>query len=121
MRKITSHQVNECNKAISIDADDRGHGGASHEYMVSWPAADENGMEVFIPFQNGPIKEAGVNGLTHEVLLAILIDRLTDFQNGPYANGYNARALEHLVLAREMLYARTREREARGVEGTHQI
>ena len=68
----------------------------------------------------GPIKEAGVNGLTGEALLAILIDRLRSFQAGPYACQQNATALWHLREALDMLQVRTRARIARGVEGTHQ-
>ena len=53
-------------------------------------------------------------------LLAILIDRLESFQKGPYASTYNGIALQHLRAAQESLLNRTRDRMARGVEGTHQ-
>lgn len=79
----------------------------------------EQEVPVRIVFQEGPINEVGVNGLTHEVLLAILIDRLEGFQDGPYANDFNGNALHHLREAQEQLLDRTRERMARGVEGTH--
>lgn len=73
-------------------------------------------------FQNGPVKEngEGVNGITHEVLLAILIDRLQGFQSGPYKNRENAVAITKLEEALMWLHKRTLDREARGVEGTHQ-
>jgi hypothetical protein len=76
-----------------------------------------------IIFQNGPVSVDGngVNGITHEALLAILIDRLEGFQAGPYANPHNAKALNHLREAQTALQARTRERMARGVEGTHTV
>ncbi len=74
-----------------------------------------------INFQNGPIKEYGVNGFTHEVLLAIVADRLQSFQNGPYATNDNATALTHVQSATLWLHKRTMERNARGVEGTHKI
>jgi hypothetical protein len=71
-----------------------------------------------IGFQNGPNKEAGVNGISHEVLLAIVADRLRGFQKGPYSCRDNALALQHVEGAMLWLGKRTREREARGVEGT---
>jgi hypothetical protein len=76
---------------------------------------------LLIEFQNGPIKEVGVNGLTHEVLLAILADRLRCFQAGAFANEFNAEALSHIEAAQAALQARTRERMSRNVEGTHAL
>jgi hypothetical protein len=80
-------------------------------------------LNPMLSFQDGPVKEngEGVNGITHEVLLAILIDRLMGFQSGQYANDYNAKALTHLQVALDALHQRTRDREARGVEGTHKV
>lgn len=116
MRPITTHAVNPVNEAIKVlVADQPGSGGACHQYVVKYP-----GYNVTIQFQNGPVKEAGINGLTNEVLLAILRDRLEGFQSGQFANEYNAKALDHIVAAQEVLLERTRERIERGVEGTHQ-
>jgi hypothetical protein len=97
--------------------DGPGHGGASHEYRITLP----DGRNTFINFQNGPIKEAGVNGLTHEVLLAILVDRLEGFQAGQYACDQNATALGWLRDTLAVLKSRTENRIARGVEGTHEV
>lgn len=72
-------------------------------------------------FQNGPIPESGVNGVTHEVLLAIVADRLRSFQKGPYACKANACALTHIEEAQHWLQQRTIERMRRGVEGTHTV
>ncbi len=74
----------------------------------------------FICFQNGPVKEAGYNGNSQEVLLAILIDRLEGFQSGQYACHDNQMALDHVQSARLWLHKRTMDRVARNVEGTHQ-
>ncbi len=74
-----------------------------------------------ILFQNGPINEAGVNGITHEALLAILIDRLRGFQAGPFKSKANACALTHMEEALMWLNQRTLERMRRGVEGTHKV
>lgn len=70
-------------------------------------------------FQNGPIMEAGFNGVTHEVLLAIVIDRLRSFQAGPYSCKENSVALTHIETGLLWLQSRTLERMRRGVEGTH--
>lgn len=74
-----------------------------------------------INFQNGPIKEAGVNGIMQEDLIAICIDRLQGFQSGQYACRENAIALTKLEEALMWLRKRTQDREDRGVEGTHKI
>lgn len=99
--------------------DGPGQGGACHEYSITTPPP--HGVVTRINFQNGPIAEAGVNGVTHEALLSILIDRMEGFQSGPFANDYNAAALSHLQSAAGCLHDRTRERMSRGVEGTHQF
>jgi hypothetical protein len=94
-------------------------GGSDPELKMHYERILSDTDTLSLLFQNGPISEAGVNGLTHEVLLAILIDRLEGFQAGPFANVYNGAALENLKMAQELLLSRTRERLAPGVEGTH--
>ena len=71
-------------------------------------------------FQNGPIKEAGVNGVMNEDLIAIVIDRMQGFQNGDFKCRENALALTKLEEALMWLRKRTQDREDRGVEGTSQ-
>lgn len=116
MRKIEDHKVNPVNDRVDITVmDEPGAGGANHHYAVDVDGS-ENGLDVY--FQNGPIAEAGVNGVTQEVLLAIVIDRLKSFQAGPFACIENAAALTHSQAALEALKSRTRARMARGVEGT---
>jgi len=115
-RKLTDHIVSQ-DQAVQLDVtvvDEPGAGGASHIYQISKPGLDL----CSIHFQNGPIKESGVNGITQEVLLAITIDRLRSFQNGPFKCRENAIALTHLEDALMWLQKRTRDRIARGVEGT---
>ncbi len=67
-------------------------------------------------FQNGPIKEVGVNGITNEALLAILQDRLAHL-NGIFPCIENEEALGALMRASEALNRRTQNRINRGVEG----
>ena len=118
MRSIEDHKVNPANDKIELLVlDEPGSGGACHEYEARLP----NGEVTKISFQNGPINEAGVNGLTHEVLIAIVVDRMRDFQRGPYACRENALALTKLEEAQQWLFQRTRLRMARGVEGAHTV
>lgn len=120
MRTINEHKVNPANDLLEIRVlDEPGAGGANHEYMISTPPPD--GFVCRISFQNGPIKENGVNGVTQEALLAICIDRLRAFQAGKFACRENAIALTKLEEAQHWLLHRTRARMARGVEGTHAV
>ena len=100
-----------------------GHGNAHHSYEITQAEQENNPPQVFafVRFQNGPIKEAGVNGMFNEDLLAIVIHRLQCFQSGPYQCRENALALTKLEEAMHWLNARTTNRQARGVEGTHKI
>lgn len=117
-RTLSGHKVNPANDTIDIKVTDKpGDGGANHEYSISHPDFGE----VNISFQNGPIPENGVNGVTHEVLLAILIDRLQGFQSGPFACRENAIALTKIQEAQLWLQKRTRDRMDRGVEGAHTV
>lgn len=120
MRTITDHIVNPANdKLVVIACGRQTVGGAPAAYQVSI----EGHTTVFadIVFQDGAINEVGVNGLTHEVLLAIVADRLREFQRGPYANTYNEMALNSVLDASRWLHQRTLARMRRGVEGTHTV
>jgi hypothetical protein len=118
MRELHGHKVNPANDVITVKVlDEPGSGGANHIYSCELP----DGSATEIAFQNGPINEAGVNGLTHEVLLAIVIDRMQAFQSGPFACRENALALTKMEEAQMWLLQRTRNRMARGVEGTHTV
>jgi hypothetical protein len=135
MRNLTNHivQGDSSNHQLAITViDEPGAGGACHRYditgfdtsrnasaMDAKGYADHFGRAVVL-FQNGPISERGVNGVTQEALLAIVIDRLRSFQAGPFACDDNARALEDCESALFHLQQRTRKRIARGVEGKTQ-
>lgn len=139
VRTITDHIINPANDQLAITAIDApGAGGANHEYhvclrsvppaIVPGASADqiravENDIRAShqIRFQNGPIAEKGVNGITQEVLLAIVIDRLRSFQAGPFACRENAIALTKCEEALHWLQQRTLARMRRGVEGIHKV
>lgn len=128
MREIHTHKTNPFNRNnIEVSAlDGPGPGGASHHYRVDayeWttPNSSEGKSVVEIHFQNGPIKEAGINGITDESLFAILIDRLQGFQKGQSSCRENACALTKLEESLMWLHKRTLNREQRGVEGTSTV
>lgn len=119
MREITSHKVNGLNEVLQIVAVDYpGPGNASHVYDITPLVGNARGLR--IEFQNGPLNENPPNGLSNECLLAIVEDRLIGFQSGDYACRENACALTKLQEAMMWLHKRTRDRMARGVEGTSQ-
>ena len=125
MRKITDHIVegDSANHQLTITVrDEPGSGGANHMYGIEWTPKDDDTCrdQLLVLFQNGPIKEFGVNGVTHEALLSIVIDRLRSFQAGPFKCVENEIALRKIEDALWQLHWRTSSRIARGVEGTHQ-
>lgn len=132
MRKLHDHKVNPANDKLEIFVvDEPGAGGANHRYEIAGqdPRTNDSAHDYeksawtdncVILFQNGPIPEKGVNGVTQEALLAIVADRLRSFQAGPFACRENALALTKIEEAMHWLHHRTRARMARGVEGTHQ-
>jgi hypothetical protein len=125
MREITSHKVNGLNDALRIDViDPPGPGGASCVYGITStePRSAHQAPAVMLPirFQQGPPSE-GVNGISNEALLAIVADRLESFQSGACACAENAMALHKVLAAMRHLASRTRDRVARGVEGTREI
>lgn len=131
-RSITDHIVNPANDLLKVTAvDEPGSGGANHLYRIEGFNTETNPSDPFLAmyglpaehstvlFQNGPINEVGVNGVTHEALLAIVIDRLRSFQAGPFSCRENALALTKLEEATHWLQQRTIRRMRAGVEGTH--
>ena len=74
-----------------------------------------------IHFQEGPIKEKGVNGINNEDAIVMVIRRLQGFQDSPFSCRENAMAITKLEEALLWLRKRTMGRENRGVEGTHEV
>lgn len=126
MRELTSHKVNGLNESLLVGVlDQPGQGNACHEYQIRrWVHGQGDQYDdaelCNIKFQNGPVLEFGVNGISNEALLAIVEDRLIGFQSGAFACRENAVALTKLQEAMMWLQKRTRDRMARGVEGTNQ-
>lgn len=114
-RKLTDHKADDSERIIIEVVDDKGVGGAHHSYLVHLP---DSFVAYRIDFQLGPVAVTGVNGMTQEVLIAIVVDRLRCFQAGPLPCTENEDALAHLTEALAILHKRTRDRRARSVEGT---
>ena len=129
MRQLSDHIVSG-DQAVQLEisvTDEPGQGGANHAYQITGMDLTKNPSGVTgmprgvlgVVFQNGPIKEFGVNGITQEALLAIVIDRLRSFQEGEFRCRENAIALTHIEEALMWLQRRTVARIKRGVEGTN--
>lgn len=117
--QVGSRRYTEVRSTDSIGA-----GNANHAYeVVTVPQTGNESAAVVatISFQNGPIKESGINGCHNEDLIAIVIDRLRAFQSSAYSCRENALALTKLEESLHWLKHRTAERQARGVEGTHAV
>lgn len=118
MRTVEYHKINPTNDRLDIVvADEQGHGGANHVYEVHHTNTAGVPPLMTVSFQNGPIAEHGINGVTQEILLAIVIDRLRSFQAGPFSSRENALALTKCEEALHWLQQRTLDRMRRGVEG----
>lgn len=92
---------------------------AFHNYIVA--NAETGDVVSEIHFQEGPIKENGINGVSNEDLILMVVNRLESFQDSEYVCEENAEAIDHLMAAIGSLRARTNKRIAEGIEGTSAI
>lgn len=112
MRLLTNHQINPLNQGLTITAGEPAPGGASRNYFIGGDTVGVN-----LTFHTGDPKD-GINGISNEALLVILIDRMEGFQAGAFKSRDNAIALTHLEEALLRMQKRTRDRMSRGIEGT---
>jgi hypothetical protein len=99
---------------------------APHHFTVQKATSSEyipgkDGLLAKVDFQEGPIKECGVNGVCNEDLIAMVVTRLEHFQNSEFKCRENALAITKLEEALLWLRKRTMGRENRGIEGTNQV
>lgn len=90
------------------------HAGPGHYYTIG---SDHNPLLAVVRFQAGPVGEHGVNGITNEALLEVLIDRtghLDELRPCPE----NKEAIIRLRQALAAFHQRTDRRQALGIEGT---
>lgn len=77
-----------------------------------------------ISWQNGPLGRGDdrkePNGAFVEDIMLAAIDRLEFYQESKFASDLNAETIRHLRRALVSQQSRTANREARGVEGTHE-
>lgn len=115
MRNIeTHHDGYGLNETITLTADDRNESGASHHYV-----ATIGGVEVLrVQFQKGQVKEIkSTPGVTENVLLAIVLDRMEGFNAGPYRCRENSLVATKVEEAIHWLRSRALDRFKRGVLG----
>ena len=109
------------NKVYAVD--EKGNGGANHQYNIVGLPIDENDMGIFqevIHFQNGARKlPDSVSGVLDTDLLEIVRDRLKGFQSGEFSCRENACALTHIEEALMWMNRRVEDRIERNVLGTN--
>lgn len=96
--------------------------GANHHYEIV--VRDNSGQVVQrteLHFQQGGLQEAGINGLSDQVLLAVVLDRWRGFQRGPFSARENSIAITKLEEALLWNAKRYIDRAARGVEGKREV
>lgn len=106
-------------KYTFVEFEDEYKFNAPHHFKVKRVSDGDTIAEV--NFQEGAIKEYGVNGVNNEDLIAMVLERLNGFQNSDYKCRENAIAITKLEEALMWLRKRTMARENRGVEGTHTV
>jgi hypothetical protein len=135
-RRLTSHLPEGEAGGIFVEAYD--DPGGPWDYSIVVPERELTGEEAAergleegfyceeyrLRFQRGVVGENGLNGITVEALLAIVIDRLEFYQRSPFPCQENAAALTHVRAAQThlaeglgWLHERTEDRIRRGVEG----
>lgn len=122
MRELNTIQKREkLNKVYAVD--EKGNGGANHQYNIVGLPIDENDMGIFqevIHFQNGARKlPDSVSGVLDTDLLEIVRDRLKGFQSGEFSCRENACALTHIEEALMWMNRRVEDRTERNVLGTN--
>lgn len=93
---------------------------APHKFKVI-SIEDENQVLGEVNFQEGPIKEHGINGIHNEDLIAMVICRLEHFNKTEFRCKENSMAITKLEESLLWLRKRTIGRENKGIEGTHKI
>jgi hypothetical protein len=114
MRIITDHlhPGNPPTNAVTVAAvdDPPGQGGANHCYAIWIEDSQANEQLLSIRFQKGQPAECGINGVTTEALLGIVIDRLRGFTHGPFKDRETDLALEKAQACLMWLHQRTADR-----------
>lgn len=82
------------------------------------------GLGLSITWQDGPLNVDGErrepNGAFVETVIAAAVQRIEHYNETKFRCRENSLAITHLQEALHWLHHRTADREARGVEGTHE-
>lgn len=101
--------------------DDNGNpaGGISEGkgFLIAW----QQGPLTLLNPENGEVTRLPQTGAFVEHVLTACLGRLEYYQDSKFNHELNAHAITHIREALFDLNERTREREERGVEGTHQV
>ena len=120
MNKLSTIQKREkLNDVYAMD--EKGNGGANHEYLIVSDIGLMQPKEVKIQFQNGARKEENsIHGVLDTDLLEIVRDRLKAFQAGPFASKENEHVLIHIEEAFMWMNRRVEDRIERNVLGKNE-
>ena len=125
-RTLFDHKNNKFNReCIHVGAVDKPQSdGAHHQYVIEVvkPAYTGDQQDQIVErcelnFQNGGLKEVGPNGITDQALLAITLDRMRGFNDGPYRCRENSIIITKLEEAMMWMEKRSNDRSRRSVEG----
>ncbi len=121
MRQLHDHEINDFNRD-RVRVSTPHHQGTPGVYTIMVDRRPDGTRPidaVSLRFQRGdPAK--GVNGISLEALLAVVLDQLRHFQRTPMSCRENALAITKLEEALHWLEHRARDRVLRGVADTQQ-
>jgi hypothetical protein len=121
--------LNEHSKNLSIVASGANETtGAHHRYDIANFDASTNPAYrdsdtanlLTILFQQGPVPDVGINGVTPEAVLVCLLHLFEGYQTSKFACPENEEAIKGFQASLDAIRSRTASRIERGVEGTHQ-
>ncbi|GAA5003390.1 hypothetical protein GCM10023206_07090 [Acinetobacter puyangensis] len=129
------HLVAISDNELTTEQEDQLRNGQSIDNVFSYPpgyyytitpdleAQDfdhERYFETHLHFQDGSVPVEGINGLTNEALLEVLIHRM-NILDAKFPCKENKIALKHMQLALSAFKDRSLSRKLRGVEGKNVI
>ena len=109
VKEIGGFEVNHLEKRVTPD---------EYEKLRKFVNINHDENTITFKIQNGPIKEAGVNGCQVDTLIHAA-KAILEGLNKNFPCEENALAINKLDLAIGWLNERTKNREKRGVEGTN--
>ncbi|MGG7215299.1 DUF7681 family protein [Clostridium nigeriense] len=117
MERLSTIQKREkLNEVYAVD--EKGNGGANHEYLIRTSLDGCIQDLANIQFQNGARNiEGSIHGVLDTDLLEIVRDRLKSFQSGPFSSRENACTLTHIEEALMWMNRRVEDRIERNVLG----